>query len=90
MRFLILIFSSELFKRLIELSLKISRCQEQLLNYNEAATVLKTSLKSLLKKLENNEVYMSLYLKCAVDYGKLNILKNDHDTAHDVNYSLFF
>lgn len=78
--------NSELFKRLINLSLKISGCQKQLLNYEEAAVVLTTSLKNLKKKFRNGvDNYLDLFLKCATEYAKLCILRYRLPEAHEVN-----
>lgn len=77
-----------MFKRLIQLSLKISGCQTHLLNYEEAAVVLRTSLKNLGKKFrrEDGDGYLELYLKCSIEYAKLSILRYKLPEAHDVNY----
>jgi len=70
---------------MIEISLKLAKCQQRLLNYEEAAVVLKTAIKTIKRKMKTDyDDYLPFYFQSAIEYAKLNILRYRLEDAHDV------
>jgi tetratricopeptide (TPR) repeat protein len=70
--------------QIIRLSVKISKCQKALLNYEEALVVLKTCWKNIKKKHEKNADMLDEFLLVANEYISILILMNRFEEAHDL------
>ena len=78
------LIASEIFLQILNVSLKIAKCQKALLNYEEALVILKTCFKNLKRKTEKDAQLISEFLHVCNEYISILILLNRLQEAHDV------
>lgn len=72
------------FEYIIQISINICYCQKQLLNYDEAANILKTCLDNLRKRVDKEPKLKPWYIHICNEYAELLILKYNFEEATDI------
>ena len=72
------------FEYIIQISINICYCQKQLLNYDEAANILKTCLDNLRKRIDKDLKLKPWYIHICNEYAELLIAKYNFEEATDI------